>query len=526
MKRKRIEISIQVKKYICKLATSSVTYTQNDIKAIILNEYNLNIGRSTICEIIKEKEKWFAIDDQCDQKTRIKKGEFPQIEDFMVIWISQMNCKGVIITGEEIRIKALEVSQKLEIANFNASDGWLEKFKKRNGIKKVKLFGEAGSISQEAVERGRIKMLELLNGIHPDTIFNFDETALFYMLMPNYTFSKTNLSGLKDFKQRLTVGLCANLSGTIKLKPFVLGHSKKPRCFRDFEYQNYVEYMANKKAWMTALTFLEFLEYFNEEMQRRNIKAKLLIDNAPSHKTTKTYSHVELIFLPENTTAFLQPMDAGIIRAFKAHYKKLLVSKFIDLAEKDEKRIVDVKQAIIFISYAWQNITEETIRNCSRKTGIIPNEAINEANITKDDDIDELGELLKIYGSELNAEQFMNFEVGIETEKIMNDEEIIEVVMNDYISTHDQVEDINFYDELLNEDKNAIEIKHGVSIDEAILGLEQYLSYITQYNCPDFAKNISVETILNANLLQLKSIKRKRKLKNTSLFDFNIKKIN
>uniref|UniRef100_U9SNZ5 DDE-1 domain-containing protein n=1 Tax=Rhizophagus irregularis (strain DAOM 181602 / DAOM 197198 / MUCL 43194) TaxID=747089 RepID=U9SNZ5_RHIID len=33
-------------------------------------------------------------------------------------------------------------------------------------------------------------------------------------------------------------------------------------------------------------------------------------------------TNIKLIYLPPNTTAHLQPMDAGIIHSFKAKYKK------------------------------------------------------------------------------------------------------------------------------------------------------------------------------------------------------------
>ena len=51
-----------------------------------------------------------------------------------------------------------------------------------------------------------------------------------------------------------------------------------------------------------------------------NRKILLLVDNAPMHIIDENVSltNVAVHFLPPNTTAHLQPCDAGIINSFKA----------------------------------------------------------------------------------------------------------------------------------------------------------------------------------------------------------------
>ncbi|KAG1710193.1 hypothetical protein DVH05_028622 [Phytophthora capsici] len=70
-------------------------------------------------------------------------------------------------------------------------------------------------------------------------------------------------------------------------------------------------------------TFREWIRQLNRDMRAAERNILLLVDNASSHKTSElTLSNVNVQFLPPNTTAFLQPMDTGIIATFKKMYRK------------------------------------------------------------------------------------------------------------------------------------------------------------------------------------------------------------
>ena len=144
------------------------------------------------------------------------------------------------------------------------------------------------------------------------------------------------VAGCKRSKERITVALCANADGTVKIKPFVIAKSRRPHCFgKDFNPEVYVRYRNNKKAWMTGDMFSDWLVWLDRQMKSRDRKVILLVDNASSHTSKKKLSNVTMHYLPPNTTAHIQPMDGGIIRAFKAHYKKQLVRHYIECAEHE-----------------------------------------------------------------------------------------------------------------------------------------------------------------------------------------------
>lgn len=122
--------------------------------------------------------------------------------------------------------------------------------------------------------------------------------------------------GGKKSKERITVLVGANASGTEKLPLFVIGKSKKPRCFKNARIP--VEYAANKKAWMTGKSWCKWskfvclgelfegwLKAWNKKLQRNGRKVLLILDNFSGHPKIKL-SNIELKFLPPNTTSVSQ----------------------------------------------------------------------------------------------------------------------------------------------------------------------------------------------------------------------------
>ena len=87
-------------------------------------------------------------------------------------------------------------------------------------------------------------------------------------------------------------------------------------------------------------------------------------------------TNVTIVFLPHNCTSVVQPMDQGIIVAFKLRYKsKLLewVYKFDLDQQQDLKKIVpNVKQTILWSYKVWTDMDPQIIRNCWRKPEILP----------------------------------------------------------------------------------------------------------------------------------------------------------
>ena len=115
---------------------------------------------------------------------------------------------------------------------------------------------------------GRSEVNDLLEVYDAEDVYNLDETGLFYRLGPNSTLGSGSIYGLKQSKERISIALCCNASGTDKQKPLVIGKFARPRCFvKTFDLKIYVDYTFNKKAWMTSSVFQDWLKQFDKSMR-------------------------------------------------------------------------------------------------------------------------------------------------------------------------------------------------------------------------------------------------------------------
>ena len=144
----------------------------------------------------------------------------------------------------------------------------------------------------------------------------------------------------------------------------VIGKSKNPHAFKRVK-QLPVKYRANKKAWMTADLFTEWIRNVDKTMRRQKCQILMVVDNCPAHPNINDLENVKLAFLPPNTTLKMQPCDAGIINSMKAYYRKKLISQIIDAYDEGKPFSFDLLDALFTLCSAWVNdVTKTTIRNC------------------------------------------------------------------------------------------------------------------------------------------------------------------
>ena len=250
------------------------------------------------------------------------------MEQLLLEWFHDLQ-HNLPISDDILKQKAREIGNMIGLEGFKYLNGWVAGLKSRNGIKSRKLHGEGRSHNFEATKEGLNFLTEQLREYELEDIYNIDETALSYRLEPDKTLATQEIKGVKQCKERITVVLCCNSNGTDKLKPLVIGKYEKPRCFKGFDKNQFVQYFNNKNAWMTKTIFVEFLENFDKELMKRNRNIVLLMDHCSAHIVDIRLQRIKIIFFPPCTTSIIQPLDCGIIRNFKLNYRYQLVQNYL-----------------------------------------------------------------------------------------------------------------------------------------------------------------------------------------------------
>lgn len=167
-------------------------------------------------------------------------------------------------------------------------------------------------------------------------------------------FKDVNCHGGKKNKEHLTAMVCTKMDGTEKMPLLIIGKSANPRCFKNVSSFP-LEYLANKKAWMTGEIFTTWVKQLDKKMKRKIV---LVIDNCPAHPQIPGLQSIELVFLPPNTTSKTQPMDQGIIQNLKIHNRKRVLLRYISAIDRKEAPHISVLDALHLLSQAWNSITE------------------------------------------------------------------------------------------------------------------------------------------------------------------------
>ncbi|KFD50662.1 hypothetical protein M513_08469 [Trichuris suis] len=236
MKRKRVVLTLKEKREIIEALRKGV------LGRSLAEKYG--VGASTICDIKKKSENILEFSkDLTDAEGNplrkvMKKAQNEEVDQAVYVWFMQKRAMGQPISGPLLCQKALHFNARLGgNSSFRASTGWLHKFKKHHGIREIEIHGEKVSADESSASTFKDELKRYLDqeGYDEEFMNSFDETGLQWKALPKRSLAsraEDATTGCKPSKERVTVLICANSSGTRRIPLLLIGKSKKPKCFK------------------------------------------------------------------------------------------------------------------------------------------------------------------------------------------------------------------------------------------------------------------------------------------------------
>lgn len=530
-KRKRNVLTIETKLKIVERMENGESV------AVLARHYN--IGKQTVRDIFRDKNKLTQFVMSSDtfnassSRKTLKPSSMKELDQAVYKWFTQKRSEGQPISGPMLLEKALWFHQQLNIQEqFNASQGWLQRFKSRHGVRQLDIQGEKLSADADAANSyiAEFKQIVAAHSLTIEQIYNADETGLLWKALPSKTlvsYNEKSAPGHKSSKERITIMACSNISGSHKLKLLCIGKAKKPRSFKGTEMQYFpVDYYNQKKAWMNQAIFEQwffqkFVPAVREHLCAKGLpeKAMLLLDNAPSHPSIdilKTEDgNIFVTYLPPNVTSLIQPMDQGILETFKRRYRKSLLRAVLqdDNDLKSFYKKWTIKDAMYSAAESWSEITPITLRKSWRK--LFPDRVASENDIINEDSVQVTTESLMNIAQNVNGfegvdrddlEAWMKIDEEDPGYEIKDDSAIVLETLG-IASTDDDSDE-----ESVTED-SAIK---KISFAEALSCSETLLEYLEQQDNTNYNEIISVRKIRMS--IKEKLVKNKRQSLMTDFF--------
>ncbi|GBL82377.1 Tigger transposable element-derived protein 4 [Araneus ventricosus] len=125
---------------------------QDNLRAKQIIE-KFKIGKSQFYEIFKKKNEIteLSLNGNGSTKRKMRKTAKEEINEIVWEWFLDARSLNLPISRPILQAHAKGIAEKLGKTDFHASNGWLESFRKRHGISFKAVCGEAGDVSDEAV---------------------------------------------------------------------------------------------------------------------------------------------------------------------------------------------------------------------------------------------------------------------------------------------------------------------------------------------------------------------------------------
>ncbi|XP_048215184.1 jerky protein homolog [Perognathus longimembris pacificus] len=371
-KRKRVVLTLREKIDIC------TRLERGESRKALMQEYN--VGMSTLYDIKAHKAqllRFFANSDSHQALERRRTLHTPKLEHLdrvLYEWFLVKRAEGTPVSGPMLIEKAKDLYEQMQLAEPCVfSGGWLWRFKARHGIKKLDASGEKQATDRRAAEQfcGFFRSLAAEHGLSPEQVYNANETGLFWRRLPGPGPDGGTVPGPRQGKDRLTLLLCANATGSHRIEPLAVGRGGGPRAARGVQHLPGA-YRAQGNAWVDKEIFSDWFHHVFAPAVRERFrtvglpagsKALLLLDASRAHPPAAELASEDIVtvFLPAGAASALQPMEQGIRRDFM----RRLVSPPAALHGLHGRH--GASDAVWSVACAWEAVPSQVFRRAWRK---------------------------------------------------------------------------------------------------------------------------------------------------------------
>lgn len=108
-------------------------------KKLVAQKYK--IPSCTLSTVIKNRDAILKCQEAGgDERRKLKQCKFNSVDEAVLKWVTMVRNQNLPLSGPLIKEKAIAYAEMLGIDDFQASSGWLDKFKKRHGITKFNVI--------------------------------------------------------------------------------------------------------------------------------------------------------------------------------------------------------------------------------------------------------------------------------------------------------------------------------------------------------------------------------------------------
>ena len=205
----RIQFSDSDRIQICKLQKANPTLSHEKLTDLASRQLEKpGLKRSSITGILKESQKWLNCEHSAaGSKVKHRSAKHENLETVLMEWFGQMRAKCALLSDKLVSAKALSLAEKLQLADFKASDGWLSNFKKRHNIKLQRPHGEPGAADMEGVGIAQTVIAKIIVELDfsMENVYNMDETGLYYRAKPSKTLAVGMLGAVQLLQLKPTL---------------------------------------------------------------------------------------------------------------------------------------------------------------------------------------------------------------------------------------------------------------------------------------------------------------------------------